>query len=377
MSKKDYIWVLPGALSLLLLIISATVQPTSFLHGYYVMAVKHWSQGLIPWLGFDLKEMPLGISLLNIIPDIESNQTYARTFILLFSLINTTLLLGVLRKNGVSKHASFWGCSLYIAMQSSFGCLGITLEPIAVTFMLLSYFGITSHQKIKNVFAGIMLAIAVFFKFETILFIPSLALLILFPTHRHHLHVSRTFFFFLIIAFFFLIGYMCITMWSENMDWISSIDINPLNESYHIISWGLFFFNSGISMLLLLAGYIPQKGLTRNLNRSAWFGIFVLILLMLNGCNRSCIQLILPITIIAITMAIQKNWGEKRVKMAYSVCFIAALLSYAAIIAFSPSVEKDNPLLQTFNPNFQMQQEIKSPDYFEINTNIGAGIEDF
>lgn len=376
MNNKNYIGISLGVIGLSLLILSLAVEPTSYLHGYYVVAAKNWSLGLIPWLGFNLKEMPLGISLLNAITDIENNHSYARSLILLINLINTALLFTLLKKFGASKQASFFGGILYIAMLSPFGFLGITIEPIAVIFILLSYFGLLSHQKIKNVFAGIMLVMAIFVKFEVLFFIPCFAMLILLPTHRHHMHLSRTFFFLLTIAFFFLISYMGITLWSENMDWISSIDINPLNESHEIGTWLLFVLSSGVLIQIPFAGIIQQsKGLARNLNRSAGFGMLILIILMIIGCNKSCIQIILPLNVIAITMSIQNNWDKKMVKLTYATGF--ALTLAASILSMSNSTKAGlkNPLLETFNIDFQKQQEIKSPDYFEINTGIGAGIE--
>lgn len=369
MQKERYLWYLLGAFSLCLLIFSTTVEPTSYLHDYYIMAAKLWDSGLTPWLGFELKEMPLGIGLLNLIPDIEHHSFSARLLVLFFNLVNIGLLGAILTKLKTEIHIILSGCTLYTASLASFGCLGVTLEPFGITFMLFAYFGYLSHQKIKNILAGLLLAVAVLFKAEILFFAPSLALLTALPSKHHHLHLSRTFLSLLITTFILLISYMLVTIWSVNTEWLTSLDITPLNESHQAIAWSMLFFSTGFFILLFFARSTIKKKQIRNLRRSALFGVAILIALMLIGCNRSCLQILLPINTIAITTILQEKWGSPKTRLLYMLGMGVALLYSTIILSFSPSVEKTNPLLDTFNVNFQLQQEVKTPDNLQDHFN--------
>lgn len=369
MQKERYLWYLLGALSLCLLIFSTMVEPTSYLHDYYIMAAKHWDSGLTPWLGFDLIEMPCGIGMLNLIPDIEHHSFSARLLVLFFNIVNIGLLGAILTKLKTENPIILSGCILYTASLASFGCLGVTLEPFGITFLLSAYFGYLSHQKIKNILAGLLLAVAVLFKAEILFFAPCLALLTALPSKHHHLHLSRTFLSLLITTFILLISYMLVTIWSVNTEWLTSLDITPLKESHQAIAWSMFFLSTGFFILLFFVGSTIKKKKIRNLRKSALLGVAILLALMLIGCNRSCLQILLPINTIAITTILQEKWESPKTRSLYMLGIGLVLLYSTVILYFSPSVGKNNPLLETFKVNYQLQQEIKTPDTLQDHYN--------
>lgn len=341
--------------------------PHSMVHEYYILAAKHWSDGMIPWLGFNLLEMPLGISVLSHIPSIELNQNIALLFVLVFHLINAALLYSFMQKLDIEPKFSQFGIIIYLCMLIGLCDFGITLEPFAVFFIILSLFGIISHKRVKNLIAAVLLVFATMIKIQVVLLVPILALIIFLPTHRHHVHSTRTFLFLLIFSFSFLLCYIGITSWSENAEWIAEIHWGLMNKT--CVDWLLLLCNSGI-LLLMINKFRANglKGLGKNLNRCAWFGSIIFILCTIIAGDIANIQLVLPINIIAITYHLYKIGDKIKTCKIYYLCAAFALFA-STLNAFERFVilQKENPLIETFDVNYQLQQEIKNPVQGDIN----------
>lgn len=365
--KNTHIQLSLICILVMLLCAALFLVPQSFMHDYYLLAANYWSDGLIPWLGFNLAEMPFGIKILSLIPDIELNYNFAVLTVLIFYLINTALLFSFMQKIGIEKEYSLTGIIIYLSMLLGISDFGISLEPFATFFMILSFWGIISHKRAKNIIAAILLAIAAMIKIQILLYIPVLALLILLPTHRQHIHSKRTFFFILIFTFCFLLGYMGITTWSENAEWIASIRWGFLTKNE--IDWLLVVCNSGL--LFIIADLVKKhysKGLGKKLSTCAKFGSLVMLISTFMVCDITCIQILLPINTLAITYYIQEESLTKR------LYFIGITLSiFAGTLKMYNRSQTDktiNPLLETFEINYQLQQEVKNPIQGDVNISI-------
>lgn len=366
MNKDSYIHYTSLCILFAILIATAAFLPHSYTQEYYILAAKYWSDGLIPWLGFNLLDMPLGIKILSCIPDIESNYSSVIILIQAFHFLNTVLLFSFMKKMGIEIKNSLTGTILYLAMLIGISDYGISLEPFATFFMILSFWGIISHKIAKNIIAAILLVIAAMIKIQILLYIPVLALLILLPTYRHHVHSKRTFFFILIFTFCFLLGYMGITTWSENAEWITSVRCGFSTKE--ISDWILMICNSGF--LFLAANQLKKqniKGLGKNLVTCAWLGTSIMALSVFMACDITSIQLLLPINVIAITYCLQQE-KEGFAKKTYYICIALALLAGTLKIIDRYQTEMgNNPLLETFDINYQRQQEVKNPIQGDVN----------
>lgn len=364
--KNTHIQLSLICILVMLLCAALFLVPQSFMHDYYLLAANYWSDGLIPWLGFNLAEMPFGIKILSLIPDIELNYNFAVLTVLIFHLINTALLFSFMQKIGIEKEYALNGIIIYLSMLLGVSDFGISLEPFATFFLILSFWGIISHKIAKNIIAAILLVIAAMIKIQILLYIPVLALLILLPTYRHRVHSKRTFFFILIFTFCFLLGYMGITTWSENAEWITSVRCGFSTKE--ISDWILMICNSGF--LFLAANQLKKqniKGLGKNLVTCAWLGTSIMALSVIMACDITSIQLLLPVNVIAITYCLQQE-KEGFAKKTYYFCIALALLAGTLKIIDRYQTEMgNNPLLETFDINYQRQQEVKNPIQGDVN----------
>lgn len=352
-----------------ILIVTVVFIPRSFMQEYYIFAAKYWSEGLIPWLGFNFSEMPIGIKILSLIPNIEMNCNAAVIIILTFHLINSILLFSFMKRIGMEINSRLSGIILYLSMLIGISDFGISLEPFATFFLILSFWGLISHKKEKNIIAAILLAITAMIKIQILLYIPVLTLLILLPTHRHHLHSKRAFFFILVFSFCFLIGYMGITSWSENAEWIASIRWGFLTKNG--TDWLLIFCNSG---LIFLIGNIIKKpklaGLGKNLITCALLCTAIMVISTFTVCDVTCIQILLPINITAITYCLQKEKNAFTKRLFFISIVLALFAGTIKMCDRSHTTKAKNPLLETFGLNYQLQQEIKNPIHVEVDTSI-------
>lgn len=371
MNKNYSIYLITICVLVVILITTIFLVPYSFSHEYYVLAANLWSDGLIPWLGFNQIEMPLGIKILSSIPNIELNQNLAILLVSVFHLLNAVLLYSFLAKIGMETKHGLMGVLIYLSMLIGISDFGITLEPFASFFLILSFWGIISHKRAKNIIAAILLSIAVMIKIQVVLVIPALTLLILLPTHRHHVHLTRSFFFILIFTFCFLLGYMGITSWSENAEWIAEIRWGLMTKS--IADWLLLICNSGV--LVLIFNFFKKDkftGLGKNLQTCAWVAsLFLLISIIIAG-DITNLQLLLPINIIAISYYLYKEDSKAYTHKIYYACMAIALLAGTCkIITRYQADSKNNPLLDTVNVNYQLQQETKNPIQGDVNITVG------
>lgn len=371
MIKNSSIYLITICVLVVIFIATLFLVPNSFSHEYYVLAANLWSDGLIPWLGYNQLDMPVGIKIISMIPNIELNQDVAILLVSAFHLINTVLLYSFMTKIGLETKHSLMGILIYLSMLIGISDFGITLEPFATSFMILSFFGVISHKRAKNIIAAILLAIAAMIKIQVVLLIPALTLLILLPTHRHHFHLTRSFFFILIFTFCFLLAYLGITSWSENAEWIAEIRWGLMTKS--IADWLLLICNSGIFVLIFnLFKKEELTGLGKNLQTCAWVASLSLFISIIIAGDITNLQLLLPINIIAISYYLYKEDSKAYTHKIYYACMAIALLAGTCkIITRYQADSKNNPLLDTVNVNYQLQQETKNPIQGDVNITVG------
>lgn len=353
-------------LSYLAIFASITSFAGSIVQDYLRMAVLHWKQGLIPWLGYDLFEMPFGIFTLSNIFFI--NNLFVQNLSICFVyLVNGFLLAKLLKRNGISSINIFKSLIFYIIGSLSLANWGITLEPFAVFFILLAYTGLQSHKKKENTIAGILISIAVFFKIQVVFLIPCLTILILLPSHTTNLHFSRFFSCIFIIFFNLFIFYMGITIWSENAEWITYVRLNLVGGNSSFLTWGSFITSTGTLFL-----YVPIRfwslfrGKKKNLIISAFIGSLSMLILVIIGADSTCLQLLLVINTIAVAANLEIIGDKKCTKVLYIICITLSLtMSGIRYIDNNNQNNKDNPVLKSFNVNYQLQQEVKAPTYEE------------
>ena len=293
------------------------LAPFSVQHGYYVGAAKLMAEGLTPWKDFNIMDTPLGLWIISLpyrLTGTAASGNVAVIFLILVQLLNVFLLHRLLARVQVKGLCQIVTLAFFVVIAFSTNSLMVSLEPIAMSFLLAALLCARSRKLWKHFLAALFLILAICCKAQALVAFPAFLLVSAVPERKHWRWKSL----FTCGLFSLVLGALAlwaITLWTQEPRFWSHISLAGYYEYSFSENLKALFTQVAIqagrcSLYLLIPGLVLYKWASAQTRYYSWVAVLAFVtcvLVLILDKNANFVWFLYPFVLMALGHGLQQS----------------------------------------------------------------------